>query len=168
MTPEFRPVLDTDYYISVEVQRKIEFQRLNCLLGLEDFQRFERCKDAPEAVDISWLVTSQGKTIASGRSQDHHGGFYSKTIARTIGDFRGRKGLVCTIKLIVEKDSPELNQASPELTVSVHPSVWEGDVIAQQLAFFVACPTGLVGAVVFSFGVVSTLRVRRSSGALRS
>ncbi len=163
MTPEFRPVLDSDYYISVQVQRKIEFQRLNCLLGLEDFQRLERCKDAPEAVDISWVVSSGGKPIAEGRSQDHFGGSYSDTIARIIGQFRGGKDLVCAIEAKVNKDASELNRANPELTVSVHPSVWEGDVIAQQLAFDTACLVGFVGVVVLSFGVFLTFRTWRQS-----
>src|SRR5271169_6402313 len=44
VTPEFNPGLDTDYYISVEVEKKIEFYRLQCLLGLPAFD-FERCKD---------------------------------------------------------------------------------------------------------------------------
>ena len=37
VTPEFHPALDTDYYISIEVQRKIEFQRSIVRSGLRIF-----------------------------------------------------------------------------------------------------------------------------------
>jgi hypothetical protein len=163
VTPEFRPVLDTDYYMSVQVQRKIEFQRLKCLLWLMDFEYFERCKNAPEALDISWVVTNQGRTIAEGRSQDHHGGSYSDTVARTIGEFRGGKGLICTIKATVNKDASELNQGNPELTVSVHPSVWEADIIAQQIGFDLGCLVGLGGIIILSFGGVAMFLAHRRS-----
>jgi hypothetical protein len=162
-TPEFRPVLNTDYYILVEVRRKIEFQRLNCLLGLEDFHYFERCENAPEAIDISWVVTSAGDTIAQGRSQNNHGGWYSDTIDRTIGHFQGGKALPCKIRATINKDASELNQTNPRLIVSVHPSVWEGDIIAQQIAFSAACLIGLSGAVSLAIAGVSKLLAWRRS-----
>ena len=130
------------------------------MLGLGDF---ERCKDTPEVMDISWVVTSGNKTIAEGRSQDHHGGSYSNTIARTIGQFRGGNGLVAIIRATINKDASELNQTRPQLTVSVHPSVWEGDVIGQQLAFFAACLVGLIGVIALSFGGISRFLAWRQS-----
>lgn len=161
-TPEFHPVLETDYLIYIEVERKIEFERLNCLLGLETINPLEQCKDTPELIDVSWTLNDGGRTIAKGRSQDYRAGFYSDTIAREIGEFRGGKGRVATIRATINRDASELNGAKPKILVSVDPSEWKDDVVAQQLDFFTGCVFGLLGVAATLLGGILEFRRRRS------
>jgi hypothetical protein len=56
LTPEFTAGLDTKYRLLVECERRIEFTRLQCLLGMVDWRRAQICADTPEIIDIDWSV----------------------------------------------------------------------------------------------------------------
>ena len=75
-TPEFRVGFDTKYRLLIASERKIEFKRLECLLGMAV------CDDVPDVIEISWKVLHDGVVAASGSSRDSRGGFYSGQVAR--------------------------------------------------------------------------------------
>jgi hypothetical protein len=68
-TPEFAAGLDTKYRLLVECERRIEFTRLQCLLGMVDGQRAQTCVTTPETIDIDWTVQHNGQLGASGSSE---------------------------------------------------------------------------------------------------
>jgi hypothetical protein len=78
-TPEFTAGLDEDYFLFVESERGIDFERLECLLGMAP----ERpCMNVPEAIEIDWKVLHAGELTATGSSGTLMDGFYSDTVAR--------------------------------------------------------------------------------------
>jgi hypothetical protein len=77
-SPEFRTDLDTNYEINIEVDRKIDPEKLDCLLGNQAFF-LKPCKTVPNLIDISWTVASHGQTIVTGSSDDVHLGANRRT-----------------------------------------------------------------------------------------
>lgn len=116
--------LDTDYLISIDIERKIESQKLDCMLGMSIFP--ERCRGLPSLISISWRVTSDGTMIAEGNSSNYKGGGWGPTVGRQIGSFRASKGSSYTLDLVVNKDAGSLSVANPKIVVAVHPAEYKG------------------------------------------
>jgi len=139
----FRTDLDTDYLISIDVERKIESQKLGCMLGMSIFP--ERCHGLPSLINISWRVRGNGKTIAEGNSSNYKGGGWGPTVQRQIGSFRASKGSAYTLDLVVNKDAGALNVANPKIVVAVHPGEDKGNVVIAQLIGMGALLLSLIG-----------------------
>ncbi len=139
----FRTDLDTDYLMSIDVERKIESQKLDCMLGMSIFP--ERCHGLPSLINISCLVTRHGKTAAEGNSSNYKGGGWGPTVERQIGSFRASKGFSYTLDLVVNKDAGSLNVANPKIVVAVHPAEYKGYGVIAQLIWLGATLFGLIG-----------------------
>jgi hypothetical protein len=66
-TPEFKTNLNAPFTINVEVQKTIPFETLNCLLGTAMGRistDLQKCPDKPSVVKASWVLTSNGQTVA--------------------------------------------------------------------------------------------------------
>src|ERR1051326_8659341 len=141
--------LDTNYLISIDVERKIEFEKLGCMRGMSTFP--EPCHGLPSLIDISWRVTGNGKTAGEGNSSNYKGGGWGPTVQRQIGSFRASKGSAYTLDLIVNKDAGSLNVASPKIVVAVHPAEYKGNVVIAQLIGMGAILFGLIGLVLGAY-----------------
>lgn len=133
-TPEFTAGLDATYALFIESERNIEFQRLECLLGMTTLQRSKICADAPEVIDIDWRVLHDGQAVATGSSGNSSGGFYSGSIAREIGRFAAEKGQRYSVLLDIRRDGGELNATHPKLLVQTYPGAWKDAVVGYMLA----------------------------------
>jgi hypothetical protein len=66
-TPEFKTNLNAPFTINVEGQKTIPFETLNCLLGTamgRTSTDLQKCPDKPSVVKASWVLTSNGQTVA--------------------------------------------------------------------------------------------------------
>ena len=152
-SPEFKTDLGTNYEMNIEVDRKIDFDRLNCLLGIQNFS-LKSCDHLPSLIDMSWSVTSNGAIVARGSSNDVHDGGWGPTIERTIGRFRANKGSRYVVQLNIKKDISELAVAHPRLDIGVHPAEYEGNMIWAMLAATVGWGSILLSLLTFTvFGV---------------
>ena len=140
----FRTDLDTDYLLEIDVERRIEFEQLNCMLGIETLFP-ERCRGLPSLIDISWRVLSNSKTIGEGNANHFKGGGWEPTIQREIGSFRASKGHSYSLDLVVNRDAGSLNIANPKITVAAHPSEYKGNIILAQLIGMGATLVALAG-----------------------
>jgi len=124
-TPEFRASLDTKYRLLVACERRIDFRRLECSLGMVDWQREKTCADVPEVIDIRWTLLHNGQLAASGASGDSSGGIYgSDTVEREIGEFSARKGERYALVLYIRRNAGELAVTNPKLLVETQPWEW--------------------------------------------
>jgi hypothetical protein len=123
-TPEFAAGLDTKYRLLVECERRIEFTRLQCLLGMVDGQRAQTCATTPKIIDIDWTVQHNGQLGASGSSKDSSGGEYNEKVAREIGQFIARKGETYSVILYIHRNGGELGATNPKLLVETQPWEW--------------------------------------------
>jgi hypothetical protein len=77
-TSEFKINLKALYTIDIEVEQKIAFETLNCLLGTAmpspTSSALGECPDSPSVVKASWVLTSKGQVVARGSSDDYRSG----------------------------------------------------------------------------------------------
>jgi hypothetical protein len=133
-TTEFTAGLDTDYRLFVESERRIEFDRLEGLLGMADSRQSKTCTTVPEVIDIDWKVLHADKVVAAGSSQSSKGGFYGDTVAREIGHFSAQKGQPYSVVLDVQRDGGELTATNPKLLVQTYPGAWKDAVVGLALS----------------------------------
>lgn len=152
-TAEFEAGLGTNYRLLVESERRIEFKRLECLLGMVDWQRAQTCADAPEMIDIDWSVLHDGQVAATGSSRNSSGGFYSRTVAREIGRFAARKGQHYAVVLDIRRDGGELSTTDPKLLVQTDPGEWKDAVVGFALTSMLRT----IGIAIFAIAGLLTL-----------
>jgi len=152
-TREFKVNLEQTYTIEVEVDKKLSFDELVCLLGVNT-PPYQPCSNVPSVVKATWVLTSEGKGITQGSSDENKGGdFMNDKIGREIGSFESVKGQRYKLAVSILADGSRLAQCNPHLKVEVHPMYNEG--IAVQ-GFLVLCGTAFLGLVGLVILIVST------------
>ena len=101
----------------LESERRIEFTRLQCLLGTVDRQRVQTCANIAEAIDIDWAVLHNGQLAAAGSSKESSGGEYGDPMAREIGHFSAKRGERYSVVLYIHRNGGELSTTNPKLVV---------------------------------------------------
>ena len=101
----------------MESERRIEFTRLQCLLGTVDRQRVQTCANIAEAIDIDWAVLHNGQLAAAGSSKESSGGEYGDPMAREIGHFSAKRGERYSVVLYIHRNGGELSTTNPKLVV---------------------------------------------------
>lgn len=157
-TPEFRVNLSTTYLIEIEVQKKIPFDTLNCLLGLgmsETSSDLHECPDRPSVLKASWKLTSNGQMVASGSSEDERlGGWGNDSISRILGTFQSQSGRLYALDVDVLADGSALAPGNPRLKVQVHPGVYEDDAVGSAILLLVVGVLALVGVILLFISFV--------------
>jgi hypothetical protein len=159
LTSDFKSNLKALYVIEIEVEKKnIPFETLNCLLGMEN-THLENCRNVSSVVIVSWVLSSQGVTVAHGSTEDARGGDWGgDTIARQVGSFSADKGRHYTLDIKVLTDGSRLAVGNPRLKVGAHPSYYEGSAFEDVPFALAAGGLLLAGIIMFT---VSSLRARQ-------
>jgi hypothetical protein len=162
-TNEFTVNIRAPYEIDVEVQKTIPFDILNCWLGMSS-PLATNCADAPEIVDATWILSSDGKVLAQGSSVGDKGGAWANdTISREIGRFDGDLGRKYRLDVDILTDASRLAAGNPQLKVSVDSDFVEGAMF--ETTFLIYPIVGgliLVGLVLL---VISFVRKRHHAHA---
>jgi hypothetical protein len=150
-TSEFKLNMSAPYTIGIEVQKTIPFDTLNCLLGMAMARAstaLEECPDRPSVVKASWVLTSDGQTVAQGSSDDYRGGAWmNDSISRELGHFESQSGLRYVLDVSVLADGSSLALGNPRLKVEVHPGVYEGYLFWSAILFLAAAVLVVVGII---------------------
>ena len=122
------------YEIHLDIDRNLDLQEQNCLLGIETVVP-ERCAGiSPERI-LSWQVKANGEVIARGESEDSQVGYWGPSMGKILGAFQALEGQSYRVAATVGRSSPELQQSNPRLQVAVAPRerkwtyVWAGLLI---------------------------------------
>jgi hypothetical protein len=161
-TPEFKLNLNAPYTIEIEVQKTIPFDALNCLLGMAlTSTELKECRDRPSVVNASWILTSGGKAVARGSSNDYRSGSWmNDSIARELGHFQSESGRRYVLEVDVLADGSALASGNPRLKVEAYPGYYE-TTMYQNL--FILLATGalvLVGVVLLAISLIRKRRTR--------
>jgi hypothetical protein len=167
-TRQFRTNMNAPYTIQVEVQKeKIPFDTLNCLLGMSmalTSTELQDCPDRPSVVKASWVITSDGHTVAQGSSDDYRSGAWmNDSISRELGRFQSRSGGRYVLDVDVLADGSSLAPGNPRLKVQVDSMVTEGYAVWGFILFLATGALVLTGAI---FLFVSFLRNRRGRSSV--
>jgi hypothetical protein len=161
-TPSFKINQNASFDIQIEVQKKIPFDTLNCLLGVAmkpTSTDLQECPDKPSVVKASWVLISDGQNVAHGSSEDHrYGAWMNDSIARELGSFQGESGRSYTLVLDVLADGSELGPGDPHLKIEVSSAVYEDEMVSGALVTLVSILLVLVGGITL---LVSFVRNRR-------
>ena len=143
-SPEFRVDQKTSYLVELEVDRKIPFDELNCLLGESISQKPCAVKSV---VDIQWVLMNGFKEIASGTSRNEKGGGYGPTITKTLGRFEGSPRTPYVLQVTSLMDGSALTPAGPRIVVQVHPMNYKGYFVVAQLMAMLAMGIAVIGGI---------------------
>jgi hypothetical protein len=151
-TPFFKLNRDAPYDIEIEVQKKIPFDVLNCLLGTAmapTSTELTECPNQPSVVKIAWVLESEGQIVSTGSTDTYRRGAWGNySVARELGYFQGKKGQRYVLNLEVLTDGTALLPGNPRLKVGVDPSVYEGDLVGNAILLLVMLLFGLTGSIV--------------------
>ncbi len=166
-TGEFKINRDGPYTIEVEVQKKIPFDTLNCLLGMSmatTSTAIQDCPGQPSVVKASWVLTSSGQVVASGSSDDYRSGAWANdTISRELGHFQGHSGRRYVLDVEVLSDGTSLASGNPRVKVEIHPEVYEGDMVWSAMLFLGTVVLVLIGAILLAVSFVRSRRARSAT-----
>lgn len=167
-TPEFKVNLDTTYLIEIEVQKRIPFDTLNCLLGLgmsNTSSELGECPDRPSVLKAYWKLTSKGQMVASGSSDDERlGGWGNDSISRELGSFQSQSGRRYVLDVDVLVDGSALAPGNPRLKVEVHPGVYEGDAVWSAILLLVVGVLALIGVILLVISFIQNRRIKAVTG----
>lgn len=166
-TKVFKLNMSAPYTIDVEVQKKIPFDTLNCLLGMATAPAstaLQDCPDRPSVVKVSWVLKSDGQIVAQGSSDDYRSGAWANdSISRELGHFQSQIGRRYVLEVDVLSDGSALAPGHPRLKVEVHPEVYEGHMVWTAVLFLAMAVLVFVGAI---FLIISYIGNRRLSSSV--
>jgi hypothetical protein len=115
VTPEF-PVKREGYVIKIQVNKKLPFSDLNCMMGLN--LPLHKCDKEP-LLQVDWILRDHEEVVAQGcvHVADSHGGWADDSIERYVGSFGGEGKKRYTLELRFTKDGSALNVTDPHLIV---------------------------------------------------
>ena len=116
VTPEFL-VKREGYVIYIRAQKKLPFEAMNCLLGLQVFAP-QTCGGEP-LLQVQWAVRDRDQVIAQGgvHWRDSQGRWAQDFIDREIGYFGGESKKKYVLELRFTNDASALNLTNPHLIV---------------------------------------------------
>jgi len=155
---DFSVNVSAPYAIDIEAQKKIDFDTLNCLLGMK-LDLSKKCQSG-EVVESQWTVAQGETVVASGSSSGYHGGAWaSDTVTREIGRFEGKRYHTYHLEVRFLNDGKALDETDPHLFVRVGSDV--KDDLFRFAFVFVACAVlVLIGCSLLIASAV--VRLRRS------
>jgi hypothetical protein len=160
-TPGFKVNRNAIYTIKIEVKKNIPFDTLNCLLGTAaSSTELQECRDRPSVVKASWVLSSDGQTVAHGSTDDYRDGDWrNDSISRFLGAFRSQNGRPYVLDLDVLADGSALGAGQPHLKVEVSSAVYETEIVEDAILSFSTMVAVLIGVILL---LISFFRNRRT------
>lgn len=166
---EFKVNLSESYRIEIEVEKKIPFDTLNCLLGMHMGQTSTKigdCPNRPSVVKAAWSLASKGQVVASGSSDDYRSGIWANdTISRELGHFEGQSGHGYVLDVNILADGSVLAAGNPQLVVEVDLGFNEGMMVWSAILFLGSSLLVVIGVIVLVIASRKERRARRASVA---
>jgi hypothetical protein len=148
--------------MGIEAERKLPYETLTCLLGVEDsYTPVGQCKDIPSVLNFSWKLTRDGQCVLTGSSAKIVGGAYSDaTIASEFASFEGKRGERYMLDMDFLQDGSKLSVTHPKLRIGVDGFTYEDLAVLDLMSFAFAAVCFLVGGAMF---LVSKSALRRKN-----
>ena len=165
---EFKVNLDALYTIDIEVEKKIPFDTLNCLLGTAmpspTSSALGECPDRPSVVVATWALTSEGQTVARGSSDESRSGAWGNdSISREIGHLKSQSGRPYRLDVDFLKDGSALAPGNPRLKVEVHPMFYEDTMVGGAVMNLLSVVLIAIGVVLLVVSLFKSRRARNST-----
>jgi hypothetical protein len=116
------PVGKHDYHVSLEVDRRIPIDQLDCDLGPP--RHGHRC-DTPPLLDLEWKVWDGATLVKRWSAEPIQASAWSE--AKTscmLGAFEGKRNGYFTLELNIKKDAGQLKELHPRIQIVKNPGYW--------------------------------------------
>ncbi|HEY1209655.1 MAG TPA: hypothetical protein VGE85_09820 [Terracidiphilus sp.] len=122
-TPEF--IAQNHYYlIIIQVEKRLPFSDMMCLLGLSDGPLDPYNCDKEPLLQADWTVLNDGHIIAKG-SMDRSPEYLNHYILINVGGFKGESGKKYIVEVKFTKNGTSLNVTNPHLVIMMtKPTDW--------------------------------------------
>ena len=152
VSAEFKVDLDARYIVEVDLKRTLPASDLSAIL--------EPGAGAPRPIDISWVVETRGRIVASSDSRGPHGAYWGSTVGATFGGFRAERERQYKISVTIDSPpSSRIQSTDPHLLVVLSPWTLRDRVISAQLSCAASIAVTLISVILASL----TYAVRRRS-----
>lgn len=157
VTADFALNFDALYLIKIQAQKTIPVEALHCLMGVDSDPT--RCGEFQTVIGVDWILSCGGKEMARGTSgEEHSAPSESQAISREIGEFHGKAGQRCNLRVIFTKDGTRLAPAHPRLLVGVQSMAYEDIRAAGVLVFSATFICIMFGLILLGIAFFARLR----------
>jgi hypothetical protein len=116
----FTPNFAGHYVSGIRVQRKLQFETLQCLLGEKNYIPASQCKEVPAVLQFKWQLSTDGRIVQQGTSDKQLLGAYAGDfIEMEFLYFEAKRGQPYSLELDFIKNGTELAVTNPRLQVGV-------------------------------------------------
>jgi len=117
-TPEFH-VTHENYVIMIELEKKLPFADMMCMLGLTTGPLSSFNCDKQPLLQADWTLLDGGRVVAEGSVHERNGNadYLNRYIFRHLGRFVGEDSKTYTLEVKFTKDGTPLNVTDPHLIV---------------------------------------------------
>jgi hypothetical protein len=168
-TQSFKVNRNAIYEVEIEVQKTIPFDSLNCLLGTamaRTSTTWQECPDRPSVVKASWVLTSNGQTVARGSTDTFKSASWGNdSISRVLGQFHSQSGRPYVLDVDILADGTSLGPGNPHLKVEVSSVVYEDESVETVILFLLTIVPVLIGASLLLVSFVRNRAARRLTAA---
>jgi hypothetical protein len=159
VSPEFKTDLTGRYVVGLDFA-PINIDLEECLVGDTLFK--DSCKSVGSGLDMDWSVVHhqlpKDVMVIDHRVYKPQGFGGAGVIETVLGDFDAQAGEKYRILLHVRKIVPELNSASPKISVEAGRIYWEKWIIFAQLSLLFAIFPGIGGVIVLGWAIFNRRR----------
>jgi hypothetical protein len=114
-TPEF-PVQHEAYLIMIQAEKKLPFDDMNCMMGLDLWTPRGCAKES--LIEAEWMVRDSDHIVAEGSVHEKTGADYANHyIWKHMGHFAGEAGKKYVLEMRFTKDGTALQVTDPHLIV---------------------------------------------------
>lgn len=149
ITSEFKLNFDGLYLIEIEAEKTIPLDALHCLMGVEAAP--DQCKSMPSVIAATWVLSSEGRDIALGSSQEQFSPpVRTNGVTRVIGQFQGKAGKSYKLQVTFAAESGGLALTHPRLKVAVASIAYTDLESAKVLVFSTVFICVLFGVILLA------------------
>jgi hypothetical protein len=151
------------YTMNIEVERKLPYETLRCLLGVHDYSPEGQCRNIPAVLRFEWTLAQDGKIVQAGSSASDIGGYTTTTtVGNHFASFEGKQGHY-TLDMDILQDGSALSVANPKLRIGVVESVYEM-LFVNELIYFVWAFLGCaIGGSTLLFSLLQSRKRKRTA-----
>ena len=118
-TPEFTPAKNHWYWVMVQVEKPLPFQKMVCMMAVTSSPLDSKdCTSDDPLLRADWTVWQDGNPVSRGSSTAVADDMFTdKNIFKFLGDFPALAGKKYVVEVKFTKDGTALNVANPHLIV---------------------------------------------------
>jgi len=136
------------YLIELEVDRKGDFSKVSCMLGVNPGPA-DACDGTESVVEIKWELQLNNQAVAIGTAVGHGDGVWGESIGRILGEFIAEPGHQYALQISSIRNAAVLAPYNPRIVISVHPARSKSNLVVAEILLMLGTLLLLIGGILF-------------------